>query len=919
MNSKRYFQLLVAAAVLVSCSEQSLKETIQQDQPTAGVTFQIDPFEPAGQSAKTGTRTTVTPGQTYSVTWASGDVIGIFPQDGSHIPFKIVDSQVGQTSAQFDGGNWAIKDGIEYNAYYPFNKSLDTDSQNKTHIPVTYKGQSQTGNSCCVGTHDYTYSDWGTANDGTIGFSFHHIGAIVELTLGVPVTSAYTSVTISADQACIPLLGSYDLTAATPAFVPQTGALASAITLNLESFQGTAGQESKFYIMLPPMDLTGRTLTATLSTGNSSCTYSLSAFQTQAGKIMRLTGTPQSSTIPGTPADWASGVPSTDGSVSAITNNSVHIEAACTANLENVTEVGIYYSSTNSNPSKTNSSKKTVALSSLDVDGAYSLDLTGLETGTTYYFRTYYISGGLSFNGTVKSFTTQTQADYYHVQMSTGAATQISCFSANIENTLTIQSGPTYSTLEYGFCYGTSPSPTQKQQVTTKDSGGNYNATVKCLDRATTYYYRPYVIIDGIISYGTESTFTTTTDYAVAVQSITNITCYSARVNSQIKIDESVSEYGVCVDTIQFPTKKSVSKKLGADANYATNLQALYGSKTYHYRPYIVVQGKTFYGPEQSFVTLADNVVTTGTVNETTKVVTCTLTIGDGAYSNLVPGVCWSTANSTPTVNDGTATSTEIDGDGNYTVTINGRSGLVYYRAYLLIDGIPHYGAIKSVTLSLPKINGHEYVDLGLSVKWATMNVGSTTETGYGDYFAWGETSPYYESGYAQEDPQSHWKTGKSDGYWWTSYKYRNGSESTLTKYYSSDSKSVLDAEDDAASVNWGGSWRMPTYDELNELKNTANCTWQWYSSGNTEFSGIAGYKVTSKKSGYAGNYIFLPAAGCRYATGLYSVGSNGDYWSSSLNSSGPDYACILDFGSGDVGWYGNGRFYGFSVRPVCH
>jgi len=202
-----------------------------------------------------------------------------------------------------------------------------------------------------------------------------------------------------------------------------------------------------------------------------------------------------------------------------------------------------------------------------------------------------------------------------------------------------------------------------------------------------------------------------------------------------------------------------------------------------------------------------------------------------------------------------------------------------------------------------------EYVDLGLSVKWATCNVGACCPEDYGDYFAWGEVTP------------------KSD-YNWSTYKYCKGSSSTQTKYCDNssygydgftDSKTVLDPEDDAASVNWGGSWRMSTIDELNELKNTANCTWQWYSSGNTEFNGIAGYKVTSKKIGYAGNYIFLPAAGFRYDTYLYFVGSDVFYWSSSLYTSYPYDAYYLGFYSGSVYWDDYNRYNGFSVRPVCH
>lgn len=101
--------------------------------------------------------------------------------------------------------------------------------------------------------------------------------------------------------------------------------------------------------------------------------------------------------------------------------------------------------------------------------------------------------------------------------------------------------------------------------------------------------------------------------------------------------------------------------------------------------------------------------------------------------------------------------------------------------------------------------NGHEWVDLGLSVKWATCNVGAIQPEEFGDYFAWGEveTKAIYN---------------------WDTYKYYD--DFNLTKYTSNDSKTVLDPEDDAATVNWGGAWRMPTKAEQDELRN--NCTWDW-------------------------------------------------------------------------------------------
>lgn len=265
-------------------------------------------------------------------------------------------------------------------------------------------------------------------------------------------------------------------------------------------------------------------------------------------------------------------------------------------------------------------------------------------------------------------------------------------------------------------------------------------------------------------------------------------------------------------------------------------------------------------------------------------------------------------------------------------LSLSGKTGITYKAELEGKDLQPGkaYSYSKAIT-SGTNINGedvswgdddpsqptHEYVDLGLSVMWATCNVGASKPEEYGDYFAWGETEPYYNGD--SQNPTG-WKSGKSNGYDWYSYQYCYGSDNTLTKYcfdssygYNgyTDSKTVLDPEDDAAHVNWGGSWRMPTYEEQEELR--TNCTWT-----RTTINGIKGYKVQSNKSGYTDRWIFLPAAGSRNGADLSNVASNGYYWSSSLYTGSPDDAYGLYFGSSYVARGVNDRGYGQSVRPVC-
>ena len=189
----------------------------------------------------------------------------------------------------------------------------------------------------------------------------------------------------------------------------------------------------------------------------------------------------------------------------------------------------------------------------------------------------------------------------------------------------------------------------------------------------------------------------------------------------------------------------------------------------------------------------------------------------------------------------------------------------------------------------------HEYVDLGLpsGTLWATCNVGADTPEGYGDYFACGETEP-------------------KEVYNWSTYKWCNGTYDTLTKYCSNssygtvDNKTELEPEDDAAYVNWGENWRMPTYDQFNEIK--TKCTWTW-----TTQNGVNGHLVT----GPNGNTLFLPAAGYRCDSLFGDVGSCGCYWSRAILSSGPYDAYGMYFYSEGVYWNNFSRDFGFPLRAV--
>ena len=186
-------------------------------------------------------------------------------------------------------------------------------------------------------------------------------------------------------------------------------------------------------------------------------------------------------------------------------------------------------------------------------------------------------------------------------------------------------------------------------------------------------------------------------------------------------------------------------------------------------------------------------------------------------------------------------------------------------------------------------INGHDWVDLGLSVKWATCNVGASKPEDYGGYYAWGETSTKSEYTWG-----NCFDCFDDSGESWSVYKI--GGKTKLEPY----------SGHDTARENWGGTWRMPTIKELEELN--SKCTWKWTTKG-----GHNGYVVT----GPNGNMIFLPAAGFRSDSSSINVGGNGFFWSSTLSSSNSKDAQYLYFNSSGHGTDDNSRRVGQSVRPV--
>ena len=528
---------------------------------------------------------------------------------------------------------------------------------------------------------------------------------------------------------------------------------------------------------------------------------------------------------------------------------------------------------------------KKVSASSLNADNTYELQLRNIPFGTVYY-RAYMMVDGYPQYGAVKSFEGNSieTGDFEDSTLMAKASLAI---------------GINYDELILGICYGNNDLPTiNDKRVYTNaiDSLNNYSVSLTEIPFGKVNY-RAYMALDGNIYYGGVKQFEgnsiTTGAYSEDSLSVTS----SIRIsNGYNKLD-----LGVCYSNNEQPTindKKVTTNRVDSVNSFVLQLSDIPFGRVY-YCSYMMLDGIVHYGEIMSF---EGNEIITGTIDSLLNVGS-KIKYNQRFYTKPITyGISYG-YNNNPTINDISVITNDIGDKKEYTLALTDiiYGTTYYYRAFVNVDGETQYGSVKSFYLEWPVA---DVVDLGLSVNWASFNVGASRPEEYGYYYAWGETETKRETDYSSS---------------WSTYKWCNGSNNTMTKYCNNsdygndgftDTKITLDLEDDVAHVKWGGSWRMPTKAEQDELRN--NCTWTW-----TTLNGVNGYLVTSNKTGYTDRFIFLPAAGERDIP-LDLVGSFGFYWSSSLYTDDPRSAYRFFFVSNYVRTSSGNRDGGFSVRPVC-
>ena len=458
--------------------------------------------------------------------------------------------------------------------------------------------------------------------------------------------------------------------------------------------------------------------------------------------------------------------------------------------------------------------------------------------------------------------------------VTTADVTNITVDGATLNGSLGIIS--TEKAVDCGVEYGTqSTSLSTNLTVDEITSDGDFSVNLTGLDANTTYYYRAYAVDVKQYRYGDVRTFTT--NLSIATGDATNITYSTATLSGTVNSGAHSVTCGVIYGTsASLSSSKGTKKSTTSSGSYSVTISGLKAKTTYYYRAYAIVDGEYKYGEVRSFTT--DLAITTGEATDVTySAATLGGTVNSGGQS-VTCGIIYGTSSKLSSTS-GTLMSTTSSSE--FSVRVMGLSSntIYYYCAYVVVDGEYKYGEVHSFTTETITIG--DAIDLGLSVKWASWNVGADSPEGYGDYFAWGETSNYHNS------------NGITDDLSPSELEYRGiiDADGNLTAAY------------DAATVNWGDEWRIPTLDEIQELID--RCSWSW-----TTQNGIYGRKII----GPNGNSIFLPAAGYHIGSSTASVGSYGGYWSATPNND-PVNAYYLNLKSGKslVGR----SIGGLTVRPV--
>ena len=498
----------------------------------------------------------------------------------------------------------------------------------------------------------------------------------------------------------------------------------------------------------------------------------------------------------------------------------------------------------------------------------------------------------------------------------TGEATHISCRNAMLSGKANL-SQTTSTNLSFGVLYSTSSGVLlgSSTQLEAKDYDASFNFSIDTgvLEPETTYYYRSYIIQNDEVEYGETKSFKTmAVSSMIQTLDASDVVPKEATLNAMLDLTDckyNNIEYGFEL-TPEGGQAKTLTANNLADKAFSYRDKTLSRNTGYSYVAYVKLDGILYKAEPKTFSTTSIQASVTA---EASKIQYYSATISgrlsvqsEGSFSKSAV-VYYSSSESTldGLKSNGLKKTLSLGENGSYSATLSSLSSSTSYNFVVVaeVDDDEFASSIGNFTTPAPP--EPSLVDLGLSVKWASCNLGASKPTEYGGYYQWAGTKDVSDTDFNLDWNYCPYHTGLHFLSGWTKYN-------TIESYGTVDNKTVLEAKDDAATVALGGKWRMPTREEWKDLCNTDNCSWTW-----TTINGVNGYKVQSKKPGYTDNWIFLPAAGYRDYGPLDDVGSHGYYWSSSLMSDKPSRAYYMGFYSGYFNGYYGYRYNGLSVRPV--
>lgn len=598
---------------------------------------------------------------------------------------------------------------------------------------------------------------------------------------------------------------------------------------------------------------------------------------------------------------------------SAVLNGTAIIKDAKASNAN----AYFYYSTTSGDAKTIKASGQRVSAGNIPNSGGdFSYNLGSLMPSTTYYYVASVAIDDAEELGGIKTLTTESSDNNNNPSSIavTGTCTEIGESSALLYGWCN-QEGAEGASVVFGIEYSDTDLTTSavSLKASEKDMENKFFCHATGLSSNTLYYYRAYVQFNGVKTFGEIKSFTTSSFSAQTTSlAATNITEFKATLNGNLKVD-SVDDLGKAVwflfsdsastlDDLKANGREGHSS-LNQNGRFSCDLTSLSYNTTYYYVACSRVHDKDCFGEVKSFTT--KDIIATVTTSEASNIgfnkatLRGLLSVENTISLNKTVGFWYgegTTAEQLKT--SGTKVEATLNSDGSFScqLTLLSPNRVYYIIAYAIVYDKEFISDVKTITTNDVPSGA---VDLGLSVAWATCNIGASSPDEYGYYYAWGEIET-------------------KSNYEWSTYKFNtSGSDdyekTVLTKYCTNpewgevDGKLTLDPEDDVAHITLGGSWRMPTTSEWREL--CEKCSWKWGS-----LNGIKGFTITST---ITGNSIFIPAAGQMWGTDNSEQGSHGAYWSSQQQSSFNIRAYYLDFGEGHHSTGSHDKCRGRSVRAV--